>query len=1121
MKRKILIVDDIVANRIILKSILGDEYETAEASNGREALDMIAEGGYSAVLLDLLMPVIDGYSVLKSVRSGVDYAQLPIIVMTGQTEESYEEKAFELGANDYISKPYKPAIIKQRIRGAIRLWETAAAVNALKRDALTGLYSRSAFLAEAAELVAAKPARHYIMAYFDIDKFRVINDQYGTKKGDEVLRYIAKVFGDGFGALGGIACRLSADNFAVLYPSEFAESKAVADMRRMASRVDGLVAPISFSIGRYEVSDTSVSPSAMLDRAALAAETVKGQFTERIAYYDENMRRRLILEQEIVTEMSFALRVRQFEAWYQPQYNHLSGALVGSEALVRWRHPQKGLISPAVFVPIFEKNGFIYELDKFVWEEVCRSLSEWLAGGLSPLPVSVNISRYDIFRPDLVSNITGLLEKYKLPVSLLRLEITESAFAEDTDIIIKVVKELIDYGFTVEIDDFGSGYSSLNTLKSVPAQVLKLDMRFMEERGDSERGGNIIESIVRMTKWLGMSVIAEGVEKKEQADYLASIGCKYIQGYLYSKPTPKAGFEKLLKSSGKEEKILKLETVEHLDNNAFWDPKSMDSLIFNSYIGSACIFEYHSGRVELLRVSKKYTELVESAGMPIDTALALNWTEHLGESDRATLSAALNESAKTYSEVTLELAFTGLNTQGRKTYLRSTMRVIVSTGDRYLVYCLAENMTAQREAERNERRVMQQLQAVMENVNCGITAVAISGDKVEYQLANDKYFDIIGYSREEFFGGNGIDPFTTIDKADIEYVQATISRVAKTGKPESMEYRGIHKGGRRIWLRSHISMTNFVDKGLVQLTTYTDITEEKETKSHLETLTENIPGGIASFEFEDGSMKLAYFNDGFLRLFGLSRREYTDFTQDEILRMIDKDDLPQLKSQIAELKNDGKRLDAVFRVHLSGGGFKWLNLKASRSAEGTAAIIINSVVFDITMRQEALESLRISEEENRLAIAHSRSVVCRYDVASKTLRVSPRVNDIFTVPKNISDIPYSQIREGKVAPDSAETYIAFYNAIARGEKSGKMTFKRMSTVGWRWITANFSTIFSSDGKPVSAVISFEDVTDELEKEAVYRKWRQSLQGRDAESYSLFRCNVTRLCSLGMRRARSS
>ena len=279
-----------------------------------------------------------------------------------------------------------------------------------------------------------------------------------------------------------------ADNFAVLFPKTFVDTKERSQILRKATMLNSDSQKITFSIGRYYVDDINLSVSAMYDRAAMAKESVKGKYDKYIAVFDESMRNKLIQEQRIVSEMKTALDGGQFEAWMQPQYNHATGMLIGAEALVRWRHPERGLVSPGLFVPIFERNGFIYELDKYMWEQTCIYLHKWSRNGERPLPVSVNISRYDVFREDIIDVLSGLVKKYQVPVELLRLEITESAFSHDTAKIVDVVKKLIDLGFTVEIDDFGSGYSSLNTLKDVPAQIIKLDMKFMESSELSSRG---------------------------------------------------------------------------------------------------------------------------------------------------------------------------------------------------------------------------------------------------------------------------------------------------------------------------------------------------------------------------------------------------------------------------------------------------------------------------------------------------------------------------------------------------------------------------------------------------------------------------------------------------------
>ena len=335
-------------------------------------------------------------------------------------------------------------------------------------DRLTGLFNREAFFETAEAMLRANAPGAFTLSCFDIDHFKLVNDQFGAQEGDRVLKHIGGVLHAGISAIGGIAGRIAADNFAALYPAGEKETKFVNQLRE-----DRLIPPdmqtvITFSVGRYVANDPRLPASAAYDRAYLAKQSVKGRYDRHVAYFDESMRERLLRQKEIVGDMDAALALEQFEVWFQPKMNHATGALIGAEALVRWRHPQRGLIPPDDFIPVFEQNGFIYELDKYVWEQTCRFLRKWIDEGFSPRPVSVNISRYDLFRSDLIDVITGIVRKYDVPVDLLHMEITESAFAKSTLQIVETVKRLMSYGLTMAIDDFGSGYSSLNTLWTCP-----------------------------------------------------------------------------------------------------------------------------------------------------------------------------------------------------------------------------------------------------------------------------------------------------------------------------------------------------------------------------------------------------------------------------------------------------------------------------------------------------------------------------------------------------------------------------------------------------------------------------------------------------------------------------
>jgi len=312
--------------------------------------------------------------------------------------------------------------------------------------------------------------------------------------------------------------------------------------------------------------------------------------------------------EEILHDGELALKNGQFIVYYQPQYNHSTGLLVGAEALVRWKHPEKGLLPPGLFVPVFEESGFISKVDLAVFENVCALQKQCLDGKHAMVPISTNVSRKDLFVPHFVEQLEEIRKKYDIPVKYLRIELTESAAEGSVEQVVEFLNQLHALGYKVEMDDFGSGYSSLNVLKDVDFDIIKLDLRFLSGNLSDGKAGTIISSVVRMCQWLGLPVIAEGVEDVMQADFMKSIGCDYLQGFLYSRPVPEADFLEKLRSGVLGEIVPQLSLIETLDAGAFWSPESQETLIFNNYVGGAAIFEYSGDKAEILRVNEKYLQ---------------------------------------------------------------------------------------------------------------------------------------------------------------------------------------------------------------------------------------------------------------------------------------------------------------------------------------------------------------------------------------------------------------------------------------------------------------------------------------------------------------------------------
>ncbi len=413
----------------------------------------------------------------------------------------------------------------------------------LEISSLTGLYNKHAFYQKAEQLMKEHQEKQYEIILFDIEKFRIINDLFGMSKGDELLRHFAdrlKKMVEGTGVAG----YRGADNFVVCI-----EQGVIADIEATEKELYQYIneypmdIKIQIRIGIYQVTDRNVPVSLMCDRANMAAESVKGNELLHHAYYDASMREKLIHDQEILNEMQEALDQEQFKIFIQPKCRLDNEELTGGEALVRWEHPKRGMLSPGVFVPLFETNGFITKLDYYVWEQTCKCIHEWKAQGLKTVPLSVNVSRLNFYLPGFEDMLDNLLKKYELTQDDLYFEVTESAYTTESDAIFEQLSRLQQKHYTILMDDFGSGYSSLNMLQEAPVDVLKLDMKFLLGNDDKGRSEVIIESVIRMADKLGFKIIAEGVETKEQCDMLLRLGCYDGQGYYFSKPIPAGEFQ--------------------------------------------------------------------------------------------------------------------------------------------------------------------------------------------------------------------------------------------------------------------------------------------------------------------------------------------------------------------------------------------------------------------------------------------------------------------------------------------------------------------------------------------------------------------------------------------------
>ncbi|MCO5835143.1 EAL domain-containing protein [Clostridioides difficile] len=414
-------------------------------------------------------------------------------------------------------------------------------------DKVTYIGNQNKFYRECSKYLLDKPSLNYIIVYFDINNFKMINDTFGYEFGDNLLITIAKALKEEL-TEGEVYARLSSDYFAIFCDYKNGRNKIIRKLDNIRSNIESnlsIVFEISLCVGIYFVEEGEVDIQKAVNKANMARSVAKGK-NINYAIYNEDVRNKLSEESMILDDIKIELVKNQFEVYYQPKFSLVTGEMIGSEALIRWNHPEHGFISPAVFIPIAEKSKLILKIGRFVFERVCNDLYEWKKQGKKIVPVSVNLSRVELYQPDIVKFINKTIKMYNLSSDFIEIEITETVAINELNILKNVLNELRTYGFSISMDDFGTGYSSISCLRDMPIDILKLDKSFLGGIEHDERSRNIAKSIVSLAKSLDLVVIIEGVESKEQAELMKQFGCDLVQGFYFARPMPAKNFLDLL-----------------------------------------------------------------------------------------------------------------------------------------------------------------------------------------------------------------------------------------------------------------------------------------------------------------------------------------------------------------------------------------------------------------------------------------------------------------------------------------------------------------------------------------------------------------------------------------------
>jgi|GEM_PF-5902871 len=903
-----------------------------------------------------------------------------------------------------------------------------------RHDFLTGLYNKNTFCKETEVLLNTHPELEFFLVRWDVDNFKVYNDLYTPEQGDVLLQNLAvlnslpayragyklkpekaqaggnqesqdpafrqaagKAGNSGLPGLPALLLRygyLGNDHFVFCLPSDRERILYLVKslQQQVAATRDNFM--LVARVGIYRVSSRKLSVAIMCDRALIALRSTKGSQLSTIAWYDEEMRSRIWEEQWLTSRMQEAMAEGRFEVWFQPVYNCATHKYAMVEALARWKDPERGLLLPGTFVSVFEKNGAISHLDTYVWEKALEWLHAWIGSGHTPLVVSVNLSRVDIYNVQLREFLLKLCDKYQVSRQLLSLEITESAYGENPARFVQVLQQLRQDGFLLAMDDFGSGYSSLNALKELPIHTLKLDLRFSAAAGDSA-SGKILQSLVQMAKWLGLSLIAEGTETAESALFLESLGCDYLQGFYFARPMPAAQLEAFLLKHGAARVEISPSQEKVFQVSDFWNPDNAVSTLFNSIAGAAAIVEYNGGRLQFLRLCPDFLERLSIPYFNLQEAKD-DLISLIHPSDRENYLQRLEAAIQAGRESTWEFR---LQPQGQSQsyWLRNSVHLIFKQDKRYMFFMLTENVTAQKVQVQDLEMLNGQLNQVLGYLPLGISI---------YRAYQGHFYERSYNQTSEYFRTghrSGGRPLTnlmsvmtgeeTLEAALYKYVYwedlpQMKQQLQKWQQREggSIVFRSLRFDGQLRYLKMEFFWLNLSREAEVSVSedsqvqvavgVFSDVTaqQEKETSAlsldgRYRALMEGTTSATFDYDVARDLVDCTYSGEAG-RLWNKQIGRFRNFINRG--KLLDKDDLPYFTEMLDYVSSRSGKGNFEFRADL-GVGFRWYRayyVSLSRQ-DGMVQRVIGRLE-DIQADKDSSDSLQHKASEDMLTGAYNR-----------------------------------------------------------------------------------------------------------------------------------------------------
>ena len=804
---------------------------------------------------------------------------------------------------------YDISIQKQREGGRIASTNSSSAPT--RRDDLTGLLLDREFFAMAQKKLPTLAGQWCVVAV-DIENFKLFCDWHGQKVGHFLLAAVGETLQRVERETGGLAGYRGQDDFALLAPYDIQRLNALFDelSALIVSQGDSVGFQPIFGICMVESPADEIME--LYNHAALTAEQIKGDFRNRIRVYNPATYKKNTEEYKILADFQRSLETGEIFFCLQPQCRVSTGNVVGAEALARWRTKDGRMIPPARFVPILEKYRMVTNLDKFIWEGVCKWLRKWLDAGHKAVPVSVNVSQIDIFTIDVPELFNSLLEKYGLPTDLLKIEITESAYVEDTAVVRETARRLRAAGFLVLMDDFGSGYSSLNMLRNLNVDVLKLDAQFLHiTENDSRRGISILESIISMAKSMTIPVIVEGVETQEQINFLSDLGCRYFQGYYFYRPMPVEEFESLI---GNEKRIdlngFEFKANEQIHTRELLDANVFNDAMLNNILGPVAIYRRRGDDVDIIRYNQQFYQMVGIELSDLNRRVE-GIQNFLHPDDRPKLFAMLDRAAL-----------------DRLNGARGVLRVFKPNGAIVWIavqlYFMEENEQGMNFYASCEDET--ELQYVNEDMPGGYHRCT-ADERCEFLYISQGFCDMVGYTEQEIREQFQNSYINMVHRDDVEIALKRARAVRERTEPDNRPYRIKRKGGGYIYVMNQSRLTDLNGQLSFQNVAI-DVTDMVKLRNQMRLLRQFVSDDVVFVRRKGDSYKYRVIVHGLEEKLGVSAKRFEKLLNSgELYRMMAPAEAERLAAvTMAALKNK-EAFEVDFTVNLPDGRPLRLHMK--------------------------------------------------------------------------------------------------------------------------------------------------------------------------------------------------